>query len=171
MVEASGKIIRYSNVRWIDNEIEAKKEHSSGSLASASKRQPPNLTQEEPLKTLKTSNIINDILVFANYQPFEPIQDFSYPSRNLLPSRSVSILSSAPSSSDSSATPFTTSINPVPVHRLVTRSQKKVPAQPQALIASDQPPSISTPQLFGLLSLAINSKSIGPKTYKQAISN
>ncbi len=171
MVEASGKIIRYSNVRWMDNETEAKKKHSSGPLASASKRQRPNPTQEEPLKTLKTSNIINGIPVFANYQLFEPTQDFSHPSRNLLPSRSVSILLSAPSSSDSLAPPSTTSINPAPVHRPVTRSQEKVPAQPQALIPSDQPLSMSIPQFFGLLSLAFNSEPIGPKTYKQAISN
>ncbi len=57
MVEASGKIICYSNVRWVDNEIGAKKEYPPESLASAFKRQRPNPTQEEPLKTLETSNI------------------------------------------------------------------------------------------------------------------
>ena len=41
MVEASGKIMRYSNMGWIDNEIEAKKEHSSKLLASASKVSTP----------------------------------------------------------------------------------------------------------------------------------
>lgn len=171
MVEASGKIMRYSNVGWIDNEVEAKKEHPPEPLASASKRQRPNSTQEEPLKTPETSNITNEIPVFADYQPFEPAQDFSHPSRNSLPSRSVSILSSAPSFSDSSAPPPTTSIHPAPVHRPVTRSQGKVSAQPQALVASDQPLPISTPQLFGLLSAATNPESIEPKTYKQAIGN
>ena len=171
MVEASGKIIRYSKVGLIDNEMEAKKDHSSEPLASASKYQRPNLTQEEPLKTLETSNIINETSDFANYQPFEPTQDFSHPSRNLLPSRSVLILSSPPSSSDNSASPFTISINPASVHEPVTRSKRKVPTQPQTLVASDKPLSISTPQLFGLPSAATNSEPIEPKTYKQAISN
>ncbi len=46
MVEESGNIIRYSNVGWIDNEMEAKKEHPLEPLASALKRRRPNLIQE-----------------------------------------------------------------------------------------------------------------------------
>lgn len=37
MVEASGKVIHYSIVGWIDNEVEAKKKYSPELLASASK--------------------------------------------------------------------------------------------------------------------------------------
>ncbi len=166
MVEASGKIMRYSNGGWIDNEMEAKKKHSSKPLASASKRHRPNFIKEEPFKTLEISNSINETPVFANYQSFEPTQDFSHLSRNLLPRRSVLILSSAPLSFDSSATPSTTIINPAPIHRPVTCSQGKVSAQPQALVVSSQPLSISTPHLFGLLCAATNSEPTEPKTYK-----
>ena len=82
MVEASGIKIRYSNVGWVDNEMEAKKEHLSDPLASASKRQRRNRTQEKLFKILKTSKILNKTPVFANYQLLEPTQDFSHPSRN-----------------------------------------------------------------------------------------
>ena len=136
--------MRYLNVEWIDNEVDAKKKHPPGSLTSASKRQRQNPLQEEPLKTPETGNVSNENPVFANYQPFEPAQEFSHPSRNSLSSRSVSILSSALSSSDGWASPFTTSLNPAQVHRPVTRSQGKRPAQPLALIALDQPLLIST---------------------------
>ncbi len=53
MVEVSEKIMSYSNVGRIDNEMEAKKEHLSEPLASASKRQRLNPTQKSPLKLWK----------------------------------------------------------------------------------------------------------------------
>ena len=126
--------MRYSNVGWIDDWIAVKRKSSSELLAPAPKHQRSNSTLEE---NLESSNILNDSPVFADFRYFAPTQDVPHPSRNLLPSRSISILSSALSSSENLDPPLTTPTNAIAVHRPVTRSQGKILAGPQALIASD----------------------------------
>ena len=167
MVETSGKIMRYSNVSWIDNKTAVKRKSSPELLASTPKHQRSNFSLDKNQEASST----DESPIFANFRPFEPTQDFSHPSQSTSRSRSDSILSSAPSSSESLNRTFPTATNSSAAHRSITYSQGKVFAEPQALIASDQPLPISFLQLFGLLSVASNSEPTEPKTYKQAISN
>ena len=139
--------MRYSNVGWIDNEIAVKRKSSPEFLAPSPKHQRSNSISEI---NQEASNL-DETRIFANFQPFEPAQDFSHPSRNQARIRSDSILSSAPSSSEILNQTFATPKNPSTAHRPVTRSQGKLPSEPQALIASDQSSQICSSQLFSLV--------------------
>lgn len=95
MVKISQKIMRFSNVRWIDNKIVLKRKCSPKLFASAPKHQRSDSILE---KTQDVSSISNEIAIFTNFQFFKLTQNFSHLRQGSLPSRLESILSSAPSS-------------------------------------------------------------------------
>ncbi len=166
MVDAEGKIKRYSKVAWIDDDNNLRKRDQSHSPLSPAKRQQlisssANLSPEQPVEF---SLQAPDDMLEENRQENDIPQDFLFDfTRNANDDPSPS----EPQSSPLSSLRTTPDIQMLEIQKGLSKSFDCLTSQGKPVTQSQTTPNT---ELFSLLASANSSEIPEPKNYKQATS-